>query len=523
MTDLHQVAKSLRIGTEWVLAVRWYNKQERGRATSVDDGRCVITKKQEDRLNEFIKGEHEAGRQVFRRTVIDYLECSYGLEMSNRAVGGLLQCLVLKRRTGGIKIPPLNEERKNRIRLFLVEMNLAKRVEDAGVAVIVSIDESFVHHAHGSAYSCYFPSDDKGVVQDGIGRTTGKGLRIFMVDAITVHRPSAELKEGFPIREGWFKAKENRAKKMKPAEADFETSDEQTAELLWQAKLATGNHHNAMMDGMFMQWLKHRLTLAFDAQFKNNKMFLVLDSASYHHYFDEELKVPKTNSKKYNVELLRKYGCRSFKVTRESKGKAAEDNFEVPVQGLLSNANRKNSVSKVEIASVTRTYFRKNFPQQLEEKAETYMREKGLGGGAGGVLIVVHAVVMRPLTSHPCKAGTEHAGFSLDQALTSPSAKRREGRDMLDISKQIRLGWYGEPEWDGQEGGWKAANCGKLEHAIYKMNKWIGLYGGNLSGTIDGLEYSVADYQEAMAEDEIEDGVEEQTDEWLGEDAEDAI
>ncbi|CAN0067869.1 unnamed protein product, partial [Ectocarpus sp. 8 AP-2014] len=41
--------------------------------------------------------------------------------------------------------------------------------------------------------------------------------------------------------------------------------------------------------------------------------------------------------------------------------------------------------------------------------------------------IVVHAVVVRPLASHLYKAGTEHAGFSPDQALTSPSAKRREG------------------------------------------------------------------------------------------------
>ncbi|CAM9882425.1 unnamed protein product, partial [Ectocarpus sp. 4 AP-2014] len=281
----------------------------------------VITKEQEDGLHEFIKGEHEAGRQVFRRTIKDYLECSYGLEMSNRAVGGLLQRLGFKRRRGRIKIPPLNEERKNRIRLFLVKMDLAKRAEDAGVAVIVYMDESFVHQAHGSAYS-YFPSDDKGVVQDGIGRTTGKGLRMIMVHAITRHGPLAELQEGFPI-----------------------------PEFLWQAKLATGDYHNAMTDGMFMQWLKHRLTPASDAQFKNKKMFLVLDNASYHHCFDEELKVPETNSKKCNV----------------------------PAQGSLPNANRKNGVSKEEIASVTRTYFKKKFPQKLEEKAETYMREEGWG------------------------------------------------------------------------------------------------------------------------------------------------
>ena len=47
-------------------------------------------------------------------------------------------------------------------------------------------------------------------------------------------------------------------------------------------------------------------------------------------------------------------------------------------------------------------------------------------GRRGGVLMIMHAIVIRPLTSHPSKAGTEHAGFSPDQARTqSPSAKRR--------------------------------------------------------------------------------------------------
>ena len=34
----------------------------------------------------------------------------------------------------------------------------------------------------------------------------------------------------------------------------------------------------------------------------------------------------------------------------------------------------------------------------------------------GDVLMIMHTIVMRPLTSHPYKAGTEHAGFSPDQA-----------------------------------------------------------------------------------------------------------
>ena len=53
------------------------------------------------------------------------------------------------------------------------------------------------------------------------------------------------------------------------------------------------------------------------------------------------------------------------------------------------------------------------------------IKQKGFDGG-GGELMIMHAIVNRPLTSHPYKAGTEHAGFSPDQARTqSPSAKRR--------------------------------------------------------------------------------------------------
>ena len=52
--------------------------------------------------------------------------------------------------------------------------------------------------------------------------------------------------------------------------------------------------------------------------------------------------------------------------------------------------------------------------------------------GGGGVLMVMHAVVIRPLTSHPYKARTEHAGISPDQARTQlPSAKRRGVFDAL--------------------------------------------------------------------------------------------
>ena len=220
----------------------WWEHQElyettstgKGTTTKKDDGRRRLTDEQEEQLRKFINGEHEAGRQVFRRTVAEWMHktCEMEEQPSNRAVGALLSRLGYKRRRGRIKTPPLDADRLARIRQFLVQMDLVKSAEDAGQAVFVYMDESFVHQAHGSAYS-FFPSDEDGVVQDGMGRTSGKGLRMIMVHAITKWGPLAKLCDGFPIEEGWFKTKESG--KGKQGGKGFSLEDAETAEFLWQA------------------------------------------------------------------------------------------------------------------------------------------------------------------------------------------------------------------------------------------------------------------------------------------------
>ena len=79
------------------------------------------------------------------------------------------------RRRGRIKTPPLDADRLAGIPQLLVQMDLAKRAEDAGQAVIVYMDESFVHQAHGSAYS-FFPSDEDGVCAGWYGSHNGEGF-----------------------------------------------------------------------------------------------------------------------------------------------------------------------------------------------------------------------------------------------------------------------------------------------------------------------------------------------------------
>ena len=364
----------------------WWEHQElyettstgKGTTTKKDDGRRRLTDEQEEQLRKFINGEHEAGRQVFRRTVAEWMHktCEMEEQPSNRAVGALLSRLGYKRRRGRIKTPPLDADRLARIRQFLVQMDLVKRAEDAGQAVFVYMDESFVHQAHGSAYS-FFPSDEDGVVQDGMGLTSGKGLRMIMVHAITKWGPLAKLCDGFPIEEGWFKTKEGG--KGKQGGKDSSLEDAETAEFLWQAKLAKGDYHAEMTDQMFMEWLERRLTPAYKAEFKDKKMILVLDNASYHHGFDEEVKVPETNTKKHNVELLRRLGVRSIKVKRATNGRVVEHNFEVPSEPGTSfpNARQKGGVSREEAAAATREYIHLHHAEKLEERVVTFMRKKG--------------------------------------------------------------------------------------------------------------------------------------------------
>lgn len=105
------------------------------------------------------------------------------------------------------------------------------------------------------------------------------------------------------------------------------------------------------------------------------KMVLVLDNTLYHHGWEEEVGVPKYNSKKYKVELLHIYGATSITVCR----KGVAFNFDVPAKGSFPQANCKQGegVSAEEVAAVTRVLFKDNHPKRLLERAEAFVQDIG--------------------------------------------------------------------------------------------------------------------------------------------------
>ena len=154
-------------------------------------------------------------------------------------------------------------------------------------------------------------------------------------------------------------------------------------------------------------------------------------------------------------------------------------------EGSLPDVNRKNGVSKEEVASVTRRFFKESYPEKLEEKAETYTREKGWG--------LIWTPPYMP-TFQPIELFWQHGKAYV-------SINFQKGRTMAEVWERIRLGLVRLPGMDRAGGGVESSRLfGKfVEHAFGKMNEWISLYGGNLSDTVGSLVSPAAPkYLEAM-------------------------
>ncbi|CAB1106130.1 unnamed protein product [Ectocarpus sp. CCAP 1310/34] len=248
-----------------------------------------------------------------------------------------------------------------------------------------------------------------------------------------------------------------------------------------------------MTDSMFMEWLEHRLNPGYNTipEFKGKRIILILDNASYHHGFDAEVKVPESNTKKHNVDLLRMFGAQSIRVKRkEGEQGVVEYNFEVPTEpgSSFPAGNREGGVSRAGVATATREYIHLNHPERLEQRV-------------GGVVEYNFETPPYMPSFQPIELFWQHGKQYV-------SLKFELKRKMREVWVPIRKGWYGDKEWPGQEGGWKAANCSKLvDHALREMNKWVKDRDGVLSGTIGSLiKPDGYDTDDVLPVDDVEEG-----------------
>jgi len=164
-----------------------------------------------------------------------------------------------KRYVGGMK----PQAKHARIRQFILEYAAALAEEQAGTAIIVYVDESFIH-AHHASKKGWFHASDRDVIGDD------NGTRLIILHAMT---DSGLLAVPDAIATNWL------------------SEPVLTAELVFEEVLEDGqddsDYHNTMTGAKFVAWLRNRLLPTFKQLYPDKKMYLVLDNANYHKPRDE--------------------------------------------------------------------------------------------------------------------------------------------------------------------------------------------------------------------------------------------
>jgi transposase len=148
--------------------------------------------------------------------------------------------------------------RAARMRQFILEYATALRDEEAGTAVCVYTDESFLHHHHNTKY---------GWLRKGCSSVAGDsdGRRLILLHAMTAF---GLLAVPDAVGTNWM------------------SEEAQTAEVVFEEVYEDGqddsDYHNTMNGDKFTMWVRCRLLPAFTALHPGRRMVLIMDNASYH-------------------------------------------------------------------------------------------------------------------------------------------------------------------------------------------------------------------------------------------------
>ena len=188
-----------------------------------------------------------------------------------------------------------------RMRKFIAEYAAALREQQEGDAVVVYMDESYVHDRHSSPMLWYSKSSP--TLNEVQGDDSG-GQRLMIVHAMTRH--------GMLEQPG-------------AVATNLLTERVPTAELIFETLGADSSDYHTAMDGdRFLLWLRNRLLPAFAARYPGKRMLLVLDNATYHHIHGDDWITPSQMNVPECVSFLQHHRVNSIETPR---GVFAADTF----------------------------------------------------------------------------------------------------------------------------------------------------------------------------------------------------
>ena len=270
------------------------NKRGQGSAHYGDHNHVLRRNHLESIRNYIDSNNNKSGGMVSIRSIRNHLQREFGVRYNRNA---LYYCLSVrlgyKYAKPKSKCVLMTDKRKRRLRRHWLQRDLALKAQARGEAILVYMDESYIHQNHFPA-KCWLHPD-----RPHVTRPAGKGQRCIIVNAITLDG----LLRYCP-----------RGEDNPPAPGEWDSGIYPTAEMVYRAKSARGDYHDQMDCDTFMMWLERRCLPAFEAKYPDKQMILVLDNAPYHHGRHEDGFFCSEHNKAQIAEKLESLGCRGLRI-----------------------------------------------------------------------------------------------------------------------------------------------------------------------------------------------------------------
>ena len=296
-------------------------------------------------IHELVHSQKTEGTYVTSTIIRAELQQRLNINVHRRTVRRWLQEFGYrwrhKRYVGGMK----PQAKKARIRQFILEYAAALAEEEAGTAIVVYVDESYIHAHQANKYG-WFHEGDRDVIGDD------KGTRLIILHAMTAN---GLLATPDAVASNWL---------SEPA---------LTAELVFDEVLEDGqddsDYHNTMTGPKFIAWLRNRLLPTFEAMFPGKKMYLVLDNATYHQPRDETwISASKAKTKHQLAHQLL-----DLEVTQLT---TVDDSHHVVPAELFEAQRSDGGPSKNDLLAAVQKFLAEH-PDHNRTVIEQLMRDKG--------------------------------------------------------------------------------------------------------------------------------------------------
>lgn len=431
---------------------------------------------------------HADGRTVNASFMANFIRDEFNIEVTHRTVHRYFHKM-------GLTWQPIRSKKKNigmyrmdSLRDFLIELDKYYKEwikgPEESEKIFVFADESYVHQGH---------SYDKSYLKKNsvVNKKSSKGQRLIMLHAISPFGPLVERINNKPI--------DDLVWKQDTPHPTQRIDGLLTCELLWKASSSSGDYHDNMNSDMFMKWITGKLVPTFEKLYKDKKMILICDNASYHH--KREIGSLACKTKFQMIELCKEHNIEYIDIPITENRR-----IEMSIPGLIfetmvpindvdcrvafdeynfnerAGRNHPFVPNSEELKVGIIKYLKENKPHLLECKVEKYLYERG------------HEILWTPPYSPDLQpielfwaAGKNHArNFSSNRST------------MKETVMNVREGWYGNiHDWEANDAHLlsdyrrqrkEPADCHRLfQHAIKMANtKFVPMCEG-ITGTIGNL------------------------------------